>query len=129
MLCAEDAAAAQYLHGSSRLSMLRLRAGHPSTLPSPEEAAGRDHSAAEHSVIAEATGSDVVGDPDTVTGSLGRLIVGTGADEVMVTTSTFAYADRLASYELLAQAAQASQTAGPGEQRASLETLPAVVPE
>jgi luciferase family oxidoreductase group 1 len=126
VLCAEGAAAAQFLHGSSRLSMLRLRAGRPSTLPSPEEAAGRDYSAAEQTVIAEATGSDVVGDADTVTGLLGRLVASTGADELMVTTSTFAHADRLASYELLAQAA-----AGPGEQPASapLEALPAVVPE
>ena len=62
VLCAEDAATAQLLHGSSRLSMLRLRAGRPSTLPSPQEAAGRAYSAAEQTVIAEATGSDVVGD-------------------------------------------------------------------
>jgi hypothetical protein len=59
-------------------------------------------------------------------GLLDRLVASTGADEVMVTTSTFAHADRLTSYELLAQAAQA---AGPGEQRAPLEAHPAVVPE
>ena len=46
-------------------------------------------------------------------GLLDRLVAATGADELMVTTSTFAHADRLASYELLAQAAQA---AGLGEQ-------------
>ena len=125
VLCAEDAAAAHWLHGSSRLSMLRLRAGHPSTLPSPEEADRRPYSAAEQTVIAEATGSDVVGDPATVIEVLGRVIASTGADELMVTTSTFAHADRLASYELLAQAA------GLGEQRASalLGAAPAVVPE
>ena len=57
VLCAEDTAAAQWLNGSSRLSLLRLRTGRPSTLPSPEEAAGRAYSAAEQAVIAEATGS------------------------------------------------------------------------
>jgi luciferase family oxidoreductase group 1 len=125
VLCAEDAAAAHWLHGSSRLSLLRLRAGHPSTLPSPEEAAGRRYSPAEQTVIAEATGSHVVGDPGTVIEVLGRLIASTGADELMVTTSTFAHADRLASYELLARAA------GPGEQRASarLDVAPAVITE
>src|SRR6202050_2636463 len=86
VLCAEDAATAQCLHGSSRLSMLRLRAGRPSTLPSPQEAAGRDYSAAEQTVIAEATGSDVVGDPDTVTGLLDRLVSSAGADALKVTT-------------------------------------------
>jgi luciferase family oxidoreductase group 1 len=125
VLCAQDGAAAQRLHGSSRLSMLRLRAGRPSTLPSPDEAAGRPYSAAEQTVIAEATASDVVGDPASVIGHLDRLIASTGADELMVSTSTFAHADRLASYELLAQAA------GLGEQRASalLRGAPAVVPE
>jgi luciferase family oxidoreductase group 1 len=126
VLCAQDAAAARWLHGSSRLSTLRLRAGRPSTLPSPEEAAERPYSPAEQAVIAEATASHVVGDPATVIERLDQLIASTGADELMVTTSTFAHADRLACYELLARAA-----AGPGEQRASalLGAVPAVVPE
>ena len=64
------------------------------------------YSAAEQTVIAEATGSHVVGDPATVTGLLARLVASTGADELMVTTSTFAHADRLASYELLARASR-----------------------
>jgi luciferase family oxidoreductase group 1 len=125
VLCAHDAEAARWRHGSSRLSMLRLRAGRPSTLPSPEEAAGRAYSPAEQAVIAEATGSDVVGDPATVAGLLAGIVASTGADELMVTTSTFAHEDRLASYELLARAA------GPGEQRASalLRVAPAVVAE
>ena len=116
-LCAEDSAEAHWLHGSSRLSMLRLRAGRPDTLPSPEEAARRDYSAAEQAVIEEATGSHVVGDPAGVTDALGRLVASTGADELMVTTSTFAHADRLASYELLARAAaERVGTGGPGQQ-------------
>ena len=112
VLCAEDAAAAQWLHGSSRLSLLGLRTGHPSTLPSPEEAAGRPYSAAEQAVIEEATGSHVVGNPAAVIESLDRLVASAGADEVMATTSRFAYADRPASYRLLARAA------GLGEQPA-----------
>jgi luciferase family oxidoreductase group 1 len=105
VLCAGDTAAARWLHGSSRLSMLRLRAGRPSTLPSPDEAAGRSYSAAEQAVIDEATASHVVGDPAAVVELLDRLVASTGADELMVTTSTFAHGDRLASYELLARAA------------------------
>lgn len=108
-LCAADAAAAQWLHGPSRLSALRQRTGHPSTLPSPEEAAGYPYSAAEQDVIAETTASHVVGDPATVAERLGRLVAATGADELMVTTSTFSHADRLASYELLARAAAGRQ--------------------
>lgn len=105
VLCADDAPAARWRHGSSRLSALRQRTGHPSTLPSPEEAAAYPYSAAEQDVIAEVTASHVVGDPGTVVGELSRLVADTGADEVMVTASTFTHADRLASYELLARAA------------------------
>ena len=128
VLCAEDTAAAHWLHGSSRLSSLRLRAGRPSTLPSPEEAAGRSYSAAEQTVIAESTGSHVVGDPATVVELLDRLVATAGADEFMVTTSTFAQADRLASYRLLARAA------GLGEQPAQsalalADVSPALLPE
>jgi luciferase family oxidoreductase group 1 len=125
VLCAEDAAAARWLHGAWRLSALRLRARRPSTLPSPEEAAERSYSAAEQTVIAEATDSHVVGDPATVVEQLERLVATAGADELMVTTSTFAHADRLASYELLGRAAR-----GPAEQTASalLDVAAAVVP-
>jgi luciferase family oxidoreductase group 1 len=104
VLCADDAATAHWLHGSARLSMLHLRAGRPSTLPSPEEAAGRRYSAAEQAVIAEATGSHVVGEPAAVIEQLTQLVASTGADELMLTTSAFAHADRLGSYELLARA-------------------------
>jgi len=102
-LCADDAATARWLHGPARLSALRQRTGHPATLPSPEEAAGYLYSAAERGVIAETTASHVVGDQETVAEQLGQLVASTGADELMVTTSTFAHADRLASYELLAR--------------------------
>jgi len=124
VLCADDAATAHWLHGSSRLSMLHLRAGHPSTLPSPEEAASRPYSAAEQAVIGEATGSHIVGEPAAVIERLSQLVASIGANELMVTTSTFAHADRLASYELLARATvdrvstgDRASTGGPSEQR------------
>jgi alkanesulfonate monooxygenase SsuD/methylene tetrahydromethanopterin reductase-like flavin-dependent oxidoreductase (luciferase family) len=77
----------------------------PFRLPSPEEDAAYPYSAAEQDVIAETTASHVVGDPVTVAERLGELAAATGADELMVTTSTFSHADRLASYESLARAA------------------------
>ena len=60
----------------------------------------------------------MVGDPPTVVRQLADLLASTGADELMVTTSTFDHAARLASYELLARAA----TPGPG--RAATINLP-----
>jgi luciferase family oxidoreductase group 1 len=115
VLCARDAAAAHWLHGSTRLSALRQRAGRPGLLPSPEEAAFTAYSKAEQTVMAEATNTHVVGDPATVADALAQLANSTGVDELMVTTGTFDHAARLASYELLARAA--GHTPAPGEQR------------
>jgi luciferase family oxidoreductase group 1 len=101
VLCAKDAATADWLHGSTRLSALRLKAGRPGPLPSPEEAAITAYSNAEQAVIAEATAAHVVGDPPTVVSQLAQLQASTGVDELMVTTAAHDHAARLASYELL----------------------------
>jgi luciferase family oxidoreductase group 1 len=105
VICADDADEARWLHGSSRLSVLRLRTGRPSTLPSPEEAAGHHYTAADRALIASATSSHVVGDPASVGSELNRLLTVTGVDELMVTTSTFGHPERLRSYQLLADEA------------------------
>ncbi len=104
VLCAGDGERARWLHGSSRLSMLRLRTGRPSTLPSPEEAAAYAFTEAERAVVTEATASHLVGAPATVVEQLADLAERTGVDEVMVTTSTYVHADRLESYRLLSDA-------------------------
>jgi len=105
VVCAEDGERARWLHGSSRLSMLRLRTGHPSTLPSPDEAAGYPYSEAERTVVAEATASHIVGTPAEVVSALSQLAQRTGVDELMITTSTYGHGDRLESYRLLAEGA------------------------
>jgi luciferase family oxidoreductase group 1 len=113
VLCASDGERARWLHGSSRLSMLRLRTGHPSTLPSPEEAAAYLYTEAERAVVAEATVSHVVGGPASVVESLRRLAERAGVDELMVTTSTHSHEDRLESYRLIAEAAALERAGEP----------------
>ena len=103
-VCAPSAEEADWLHGSSRLSMLRLRTGRPGPLPSPEEAASYESTSGEDQVMASATSSHVVGDPTGVVAGLQRLVDATGADELMVTTNVFDHAARLRSYELVADA-------------------------
>jgi luciferase family oxidoreductase group 1 len=112
VLCAEGAEEARWLHGSSRLSVLRLRSGRPSTLPSPEEAAAYRYTATDRALIAAATASHVVGDPPAVGAELKRLIAVTDVDELMVTTSTFDHGARLRSYQLLAEEAGVRRAAG-----------------
>jgi luciferase family oxidoreductase group 1 len=125
VLCAPDGDRARWLHGSSRLSMLRLRTGHPSTLPSPEEAAAYPYSEAERAVVSESTGAHVVGDPGTVLPQLHELRRRTGADELMITTSTYTHEDRLRSYELLAESTALRTT---GNSSVALPPLPPCPP-
>ncbi|HXW80707.1 MAG TPA: LLM class flavin-dependent oxidoreductase [Acidimicrobiales bacterium] len=115
VVCAPGPEQAAWLHGSSRLSILRLRTGHPSTLPSPEEAAEYLYTDAERAVVAESTVSHLVGDPATVVAQLDELRQRTGADELMITTSTYSHEDRLRSYELLAESAGLGPTADSSE--------------
>ncbi len=101
-ICADTDEEALWLHGSSQLSMLRLRSGRPGPLPSPQEAAGHTYTPSERHIVEQSTGSHVVGDPAKVTEQLDSLIAATQADEIMITTNVYDHAARLHSFELLA---------------------------
>jgi luciferase family oxidoreductase group 1 len=105
VICADDAERARWLHGSSRLSMLRLRSGRPSTMPSPEEAEKHQFTPAELALVVQATSSHIVGDPVAVLAQLSELTDRTGVDELMITTNVFSHADRVRSFELVARQA------------------------
>src|SRR5207237_1441327 len=51
VVCADTDARARWLHGSSRLSVLRLRSGAPIPLPTPEEAAAHSATPAEEAMV------------------------------------------------------------------------------
>ena len=103
VLCAPTDEDAEYLAGSGRLSFLRLRTGRPGRVPSPADAAAYPFTPGELAAIRGWTGSHIVGSPATVEAGLRELQSRTGADELMITTSTWAHADRLRSYELIAE--------------------------
>ncbi|MCA1713121.1 MAG: LLM class flavin-dependent oxidoreductase [Actinobacteria bacterium] len=102
VLCAETAERARWLAGSGGLSWLRLRSGNPGTVPSPEEAAAFPYTEQQRAFVDERLADQVIGDVPTVRAGLAELQARTGADELMVTTSTFDPAERLRSFELLA---------------------------
>jgi luciferase family oxidoreductase group 1 len=106
VVCAATDERARWLHGPSRLSMLRLRSGRPAVLPTPEEAAAYPYTPDELAMTAGFTSSHVVGDPDSVRRGLDDLLAATGADELMVTTFVHDHDDRLRSYQLLAELAE-----------------------
>lgn len=117
-VCADSDEEAGYLHGSTRLSMLRLRTGRPGLLPTPQEAASYHYSATEESIVEAATGSHLVGSPSRVAAGLAELVAATGADEAMVTTNVHDHAARLHSYELLAGIAGAGIAERPDRREA-----------
>ena len=104
VICADTEARAEWLAGPARLAFVRLRAGRPGRLPSPEEAAAHEFSPAERLVLEGRSRGAVVGDPDTVRGGLVSLLDATGAAEIMVTAMIHDAADRRRSYELVAEA-------------------------
>jgi luciferase family oxidoreductase group 1 len=105
IVCAETDEEAKFLHGSSRLQMLRLRTGRPGRVPTPEEAADYRYSPMELETVRSTTGSHIVGSPATVTEGLDRLISETGVDEIIVTSGAWDHKARLHSYERIAELA------------------------
>lgn len=103
-ICAPDDDEARYLAGPARLSFARLRQGRPTRFPTPEEAADHKFSAQEDAAVKTVSGSAVIGGPEKVREGLLDLVVRTGADELMLTTMVHSQADRLRSYELIADA-------------------------
>ncbi len=77
--------------------------GQPDPLPDPETAAGHAYSPAEESAVKQFAGSAVIGGPETVREGLDDLAEKTAADELMITTMVYDQADRIRSYEGLAE--------------------------
>jgi luciferase family oxidoreductase group 1 len=103
VICAEDDDRAHWLAGPSRLSFTRLRQGRPQPLAPPEEAAEHRFTPFEKELLRGWTSSMVVGSPATVKAGLDDLLAATGADELMITTMVHGHADRVRSYELVAE--------------------------
>jgi luciferase family oxidoreductase group 1 len=104
VVCAESDERARWLHAPGGLAFLRLRSGRPSTFPSPEEAAAHPFAPDERAFVDSWTASHIVGAPESVREGLLRLQQRTGADELMLTTMVHDHADRLRSFELVADA-------------------------
>jgi luciferase family oxidoreductase group 1 len=110
VICADTDEHARWLAGSGALSFLRLRAGRPGPVPSPQEAAAYPYTDAERAGLADRQASSIVGSPETVRRGITELLAATAADELMITTMTFDPADRLRSFELTASLAAGSLT-------------------
>jgi luciferase family oxidoreductase group 1 len=107
-----DEERAQLLGRANALSMARLRTGTPGPLPSPEEAAAHDWSAAEEHVAQGMASKVSVGTPEQVAEDLMRKAHEADADELMITTSIHDSAERKQSVRLVAAALGAAALVG-----------------
>ena len=71
--------------------------------PAPEEARAHSWSDTDRALVADRVDTQFVGSPGRVADDLERLQEATGADELLITTITHRHADRVRSYELLAE--------------------------
>ncbi|MGN5637298.1 MsnO8 family LLM class oxidoreductase [Streptomyces sp. AC154] len=71
--------------------------------PTPDEARAHIWTDADRALVQDRLDTQFVGSPDRVAGRLAELQEATGADELLITTITHGHADRVRSYELLAQ--------------------------
>src|SRR5580692_10797056 len=112
VICADTDEKARWLAGSGALSFLLLRSGRPGPVPSPEEAAAYPYSDLERAFVLDRLATQTIGAPGTVRRGLTELLKATAADELMLTTMVFDPADRLRSFELVADLARTPSPEG-----------------
>ncbi|WP_018335519.1 LLM class flavin-dependent oxidoreductase [Actinomycetospora chiangmaiensis] len=105
VVVADSDAAARELaapYGQWVLDIRTGRGAHPYVTPA--QARARRWSEAERTGVADRVDTQFVGSPCTVRAGLTTLVNAVGADELLITTITTEHADRVRSYELLADA-------------------------
>jgi luciferase family oxidoreductase group 1 len=103
VVCAETNEHAKKLASSMELAWVRIRSGSPGPLASPEEAMNYSYTPAERRLADAYQSMQVAGDPRTVRARIEELAKRTAANEIMVTTNVYDHAERLRSYERLAE--------------------------
>lgn len=104
VLCADTDQKAQELQAVMDLLMLRIEKGIRAGVPPYADAAAQEYTAAEQARILYNRQRTVTGTPEQVKTRLTELAAAYDVDELVVVTITHDFADRLRSYELLAQA-------------------------
>ncbi|MGF7234245.1 MAG: MsnO8 family LLM class oxidoreductase [Frankia sp.] len=104
VVVAEDEATARELAAGYGLWVLSIRTAQGAIpFPTPDEARAYAWSDDDRALVEDRVGTQFVGSPVQVADQLEQLRDATGADELIVTTITHDHADRVRSYELLAE--------------------------
>jgi alkanesulfonate monooxygenase SsuD/methylene tetrahydromethanopterin reductase-like flavin-dependent oxidoreductase (luciferase family) len=104
VVVAESEAAARELATGYGLWVRSIRTGEGAIeFPTPDEARSYSWTEEDLALVADRVDTQFVGSPKQVAGQLEQLRDATGADELIVTTITHDHADRVRSYQLLAE--------------------------
>jgi alkanesulfonate monooxygenase SsuD/methylene tetrahydromethanopterin reductase-like flavin-dependent oxidoreductase (luciferase family) len=104
VVVAADEAAARELASGYGLWVRSIRTGEGAIpFPSPAQARAHSWTDEDRTLVADRTDTQFVGTPGQVADKLELLRDATGADELIVTTITYKHADRVRSYQLLAE--------------------------
>ena len=104
VVVARDAATARELATGYGLWVRSIRSGEGAIeFPTPAEARQHIWSDADRQLVADRVETQFVGSPGQVADQLEQLREATGADELIITTITHDHADRVRSYQLLAE--------------------------
>ncbi len=103
VVVAADEGAARELASGYGLWVRSIRTGEGAIeFPTPAQASAHGWTDEDRALVADRVETQFVGSPRQVADQLEQLRDATGADELIVTTITHAHADRVRSYELLA---------------------------
>jgi alkanesulfonate monooxygenase SsuD/methylene tetrahydromethanopterin reductase-like flavin-dependent oxidoreductase (luciferase family) len=105
VVVAETDAAAKRLFTTPQQRFLRLIRNQPVELLPPVDSMETLWQDWERSTVESKMRAAVVGSQSTVKAGLEKVVAETGADELIAVTDMYEHADRLKSYELLAQVA------------------------
>ncbi len=103
LIAADTDAQAEYLATSSYLRILSLIRGQSLVQKPPVDSMDGRWLPHERQTVGEFLGLAMIGGPETIRAKVELLLEQTGADELIFTGDMYEFADRLRSYEILAQ--------------------------
>lgn len=104
VICADTDEEAELLASSQLQSFVRLRSGAPGKLPPPVAGYRASLPAPHQAMLANIGEASAIGSPKTVRSAIERFVERTGADEIIVSGSTFDPAARVRSLQLTMEA-------------------------
>ena len=108
VFAAESEAEARRLFTSLQQAFIYLRRGRPGPLRPPDEGFEATLASFERAMLADMLAYSVVGTGDQVRAGLNAIVARTGANELMIASQIYDHVSRLASYEIAAQAMDAT---------------------